>query len=445
MLDVYYHKKFDAEKQYVFDVLLNDILGLEYSVHFHDKDEYKICFNGKEIVINDSFFSNLNDKEIYYKNSKYIPLEIIEAKSDLTTEDSLIGIYGNSVVTIGEQTSYIGVDIIASAFFMLTRWEEIAIPDKDKHGRFIEQNLFSIKYDFHKRPVVNEYVEFLWNILQEMGYIGNRKNKEFEFYPTHDVDFFEKYDSFFKCCKVLSGDLIKRRSISTFFTSLKGIYNIKIRKDKDVFDTFDYFMDISESKSVKSRFYFMPGSKGEKDVTFDIKGDKVKEKIRYILNRGHVVGIHPTYNSFDNLEKLNEELGKLQNIYPVIEEGRQHFLRFSNPTTWQMWNDCGLKLDSTVGFYDNIGFRAGICNEYHVFNVITRKQLNLKERPLLMMDTALRRKVENKKEFIAEAIELINIVKQYNGDFVMLWHNSNLLVNEWKDWNKVYSKIVESI
>jgi hypothetical protein len=328
---------------------------------------------------------------------------------------------------------------------MLTRWEEIAIEDRDKHGRFVEEKSLAIRHNFYKRPIVNEYAEFLWNILQKLGFSDNRKIKKFQFYPTHDIDFLFKYDKFLKCAKVLTGDLVKRKSLSIFKDSVKKIYTIKAKKSTDVFDTFDFLMDVSESKGVKSRFYFMPGIIGENDVEFNISDESVREKIDNILDRGHLVGIHPTYNSFNDAKQLKLELSRIQSIYLNISEGRQHFLRFQNPNTWQIWDDLGLKIDSTIGFYSTIGFRAGICCEYPVFNVETGKVLDLLERPLVLMDTALRREADTPEEFLLKALEIIQTVKKYNGDFVLLWHNNNLSGNEWNNWDKVYLEIVTSV
>ena len=49
-------------------------------------------------------------------------------------------------------------------------------------------------------------------------------------------------------------------------------------------------------------------------------------------------------------------------------EDRQHYLRWRAPTTWQNWEDAGLDYDSTVGYADHVGFRAGTCYEYPIFN-----------------------------------------------------------------------------
>jgi hypothetical protein len=442
MLKVFCNSKFAQEKDYVFRILFDIILGLDYSVEFADVPDYRISFGNNEIVIRDAFFSGLSDFEPFYKNSDNIPNKVFKAKTYLAPEQDLIGLYGDERIIIDRNSAFIGADFVAATFFMLTRWEEIAIEDRDKHGRFVEEKSLAIKHGFHKRPIVNEYAEFLWNVLQKLGYSENRKMKKFQFYPTHDIDFLFKYDGFLKCAKVLTGDLVKRKSLSVFRNSVNSIYSIKSKKSADVFDTFDFLMDVSESKGLKSFFYFMSGVRGETDVDFSITDRRVVSKIEQIIKRGHVVGIHPTYNSFDNILQFKLELSRLRKISSDIYEGRQHFLRFQNPKTWQIWNDSGLKIDSTIGFYSTIGFRAGICCEYPVFNVETGKVLDLLERPLVLMDTALRREADTQEEFLLKAFEIINTVKKYKGDFVLLWHNNNLSGNEWNNWDKVYLEIV---
>lgn len=445
MLKVLCNNKFAHEKEYAFSILFEVLLGLDYSLDFTDIEDYKISFNNNEIIISDAFFCGLSTQEPFYKNLDNIPNTVFKVKTELAPEQNLIGLYGDERIVIGGNSAFIGIDIIAATFYMLTRWEEIAIEDRDKHGRFVEEKSLAIRHNFHKRPIVNEYAEFLWNILQMLGFKEMRRSINFKFYPTHDIDFLFKYDKFLKCAKVLTGDLVKRKSLSIFKDSVKKIYTIKAKKSTDVFDTFDFLMDVSESKGVKSRFYFMPGIIGENDVEFNISDESVREKIDNILDRGHLVGIHPTYNSFNDAKQLKLELSRIKSIYLNISEGRQHFLRFQNPNTWQIWDDLGLKIDSTIGFYSTIGFRAGICCEYPVFNVETGKVLDLLERPLVLMDTALRREADTPEEFLLKALEIIQTVKKYNGDFVLLWHNNNLSGNEWNNWDKVYLEIVTSV
>jgi len=70
-----------------------------------------------------------------------------------------------------------------------------------------------------------------------------------------------------------------------------------------------------------------------------------------------------------------------------ITEGRQHYLRFSVPETWQNWEDAGLKVDSSMNYAGYEGYRCGTASAFPVFNVKTRRQLKLLERPMVLMDT----------------------------------------------------------
>jgi hypothetical protein len=108
--------------------------------------------------------------------------------------------------------------------------------------------------------------------------------------------------------------------------------------------------------------------------------------------------------------------------------GRQHYLRWENPTTWQNWEDARLDYDSTLGFADQPGFRCGICYEYPVFNLRTRQSLALRERPLVVMDGTLLDYLKLSLDASAQRIlALAAVCRQFAGDMALLWHNNNLL------------------
>ena len=124
-----------------------------------------------------------------------------------------------------------------------------------------------------------------------------------------------------------------------------------------------------------------------------------------------------------------------------IKEARQHYLRFENPTTWQIHESLGLKRDSSMGYMTDAGFRAGTCRAYSVFNILTRKKLSLKEVPLIFMEQALAKKYQKKEDFYRKIIELKETVQKYSGTFVVLWHNNNFYTNEWAAYKEIYEEI----
>lgn len=161
--------------------------------------------------------------------------------------------------------------------------------------------------------------------------------------------------------------------------------------------------------------------------------------MRDIVKRGHKIGLHPSFESFKNAElvKNNKEqltYGIKNNLNEKFNFGaRQHYLRWSCPETWQYYEDAGLKFDTTLSFADHIGFRCGICYEYPVFNILTRKQLSLIEYPLIVMECSGIDKMYMNllhKEMNDRCNSLKRCCQKYNGNFIILWHNTRFIKKE---------------
>ena len=445
MIKIYSNNSFTREKQYVFNFVFADQLCLDYELEFGDYCDYKIVNDNKSITIRDCFFSKFRDDEKYYLDIANIPSKLVSANIPTMGFDNLPIIFGDDELKYEADNCFCGNDIFAGIYFMLTRWEEIAIKDRDRHDRVEEKDLLSIRFNFYKRPIVNEYIHFLRGLIE--SYFGFKIDiqKKFKAHVTHDVDDVFRYKNIKSLAKACAGDLLKRKSVRTAFKSIGDYYQINFKSQPDVWDRFDYLMNLSETNNLRSSFYFIPGKIGEYDVRFDIDDPNIIAIIKKILSRGHTVGIHPSYSSYCNLPQLKQELLRLKKYTPEISEGRQHYLRFKNPMTWNDWADAGLKIDSSIGFASVTGFRAGVCCEYKVFDVVARHQIDLVERPLIVMDTALRVENISKEKSIEAALLLLNQTKKYDGDFVLLWHNNNLSINEWESWSGVYSKIVSNL
>jgi hypothetical protein len=80
-------------------------------------------------------------------------------------------------------------------------------------------------------------------------------------------------------------------------------------------------------------------------------------------------------------------------------------------------------VDSTCGYADKEGFRCGTGDEFSVFNILTRKKLRLKERPLIAMDCSL---FGYAKYGYSAALNKIHVMKTSGNDFTVLWHNSSI-------------------
>jgi hypothetical protein len=201
-------------------------------------------------------------------------------------------------------------------------------------------------------------------------------------------------------------------------------------------------MNISEKVGTKSYFFLHSSSSAKQDVNND---KYLKEVAKKVKKRGHYFGYHPSYNAYNNFELFIKDKEKIENIInKKLIFGRQHFLRFEVPTTWQIWEDAKMKWDSSLSYADKEGFRCGVCYPYSVFNILTRKKLNLKERPLIVMEGSFTTYQPNIKpeDMEIKIKKLIDKVKKFNGEFVFLWHNSSFNVNQWKKYQNIYKKVL---
>ncbi len=430
------------ERRYILDVFFSEFYGIDYEIEETGGKDIVLKFNEKRIIIKDAFFGKFPEPLSYLKKEN-IPEHIVFAESKFSYEKNIPVIFGEPEITVDENVIYCGIDIFASAFFMLTRWEEFLIDEKDNHGRTPDEKQFSVINNIHERAVVNEYTELLRNMSAYIG-LNLINNKTYLPKITHDIDYFSRLNSLSKTLKALFGDILIRKQIKRAFSTIKSYINIKKGREDDPYETFDFLMDLSESIGETSTFYFIPAEKGEADFKYSISDKKVLSTILGIKNRGHSIGVHGAYRSYKNVKMFNEELNRFPTDFK-IEEVRQHFLRFENPTTWQIAEDLRLKTDSTLSFINHVGFRTGTCYTYSVFNILTRKKLQLKEYSLIVMEQALRRTVSDENEFFKKIIELSDTVKKYKGTFVLLWHNSNFNVKEWENYIGVYKKIIRTL
>ena len=442
-----------SEREYIVNTLFREFLGVEYTAAFNPKAEnYKIILpNGRHIEVVDGFFNSFkHDSE--YLDEKNIPSQIKCLQSEFLPEEVIPVIFGEDKILRNEQGDIVcWIDFFSSAFFMLSRWEEAVCSDRDNHDRFPAKQSLAYREGFLNKPVVNIYAEMIWNMLKHLGYEGKRKERNFSIEATHDVDTPYRYAfmTFFEILRLAAGDILKRRDPVSAFKNVINFCKVKSGNlEVDPYNSFNFIMDVSESLNIRSTFFFISEITDLKhDCLYNMYDGKIVDLIQKIDKRGHFLGLHGSYNSY-NSDQLGFELKKLQQvclsvgIQQKIVSSRQHFLRWKTPETFQHLEEAGVRYDTTLTYADYPGFRTGSCYSYSVFNVKTRKQLQLIERPLILMECTLFAERYLNLSFdnsLRMALELRKECMKYNGTFSVLWHNSELDIEKKRN---LYVKIM---
>jgi len=407
-----------SERKFIIDFIFGDYLGLEYYITVDELNiDYSILLGESELLIRDCFFNNYLQPLSYLKKGA-IPEKVHYVKNEFTTENDIPVIFGSDTISVNNKRIICGIDIFASSFFMLTRWEEYLIEGRDEHDRFKGSESLAFKSGFLHRPIVNEYVEMLWKMMLKSGFDCARQQRDFELVLTHDVDELE----FPKSYRILAGDLIKRKSVRLLWKHFIYMFI------SNPYDTFDILMSASESLGIKSRFYFMSSDKNQlpPEHRYDLNSKLFKSKIRDIKKRGHIIGFHPGYYSYKNDIRWSNEKKILEEaVDEEIIEGRQHFLLLDIPYTFLLWERNNMRLDSTLGYYDKEGFRCGTGDSFKIYNFIDQRTLSLKERPLIIMDGTL---YDYQKYSLEKSLTILEnylqLGRKYKTPITLLFHNN---------------------
>ncbi len=449
MLLVRQPNTYPSERSYALDVVLGEFLGLEWEARPETRTDIEITApelsSSARLLLSDGLFAtpehhwltkeSLPERPLASWNLDGAPIAPTLVKPDLPIIYGTRLAGGSFYEEAGDEIK-LGVDILGSIFFQLARYEEIACPARDAYDRFPAEATLAHSEGFLTRPLANEYVEVLWAAMERLWPRLQRRRHAFKESLSHDVDSpLYPETSPPRVLKATLGDLAHRHDHRLALARLQTL-RIHRRHDHadDPYNTFDLIMDLSERRGLRSAFYFMAGTTNPLfDGAYSLDDPWIGGLIRRIHERGHEVGLHPSYESFrdpatirsehDALLRACERLG----VGQTKLGGRQHFLRWENPTTWRAWEEAGLAYDSSLGFPDDAGFRCGVCFDYPVFDVLARRPLRLFERPLVVMEKAL---FHDRATFDQQGLETIKQLnyrcKLFDGNFTLLWHNSRL-------------------
>lgn len=92
---------------------------------------------------------------------------------------------------------------------------------------------------------------------------------------------------------------------------------------------------------------------------YSIWSSDIVDIIRDLDEGGWEVGLHGSYESYENPTRLTEEKRELEMVLgKPVHGGRQHYLNLDRPRTWAYQSDSGLCYDSTLGSTTDYGFQG---------------------------------------------------------------------------------------
>jgi hypothetical protein len=157
------------------------------------------------------------------------------------------------------------------------------------------------------------------------------------------------------------------------------------------------------------------------------------------------VGLLPSHFTMNNGVKLKKEKDRIEQIVnrPILKS-RQHYIRMILPDTYQNLVELGIEEDYSMGYLDDIGFRASTCTPFYFYDLDFEIQMPIKLFPFAVSELTLKNHFNYVPAVAKSKInELIDEVKNVDGTFIMIFHNKSLTKDSHnQNWNQVYIDII---
>lgn len=348
-------------------------------------------------------------------------------------------------------------DIIASAYFLVTRYEEMVRCDvRDEYGRFLGVESLPYRAGFLDRPIVDEYADLLRKWLRQTGLDVPEPDRKFSVLLTHDVDVVRKHKNIFNplhMLTILKNLLRGKRPPWNIFKSIA--VSLRLIKDpyviafEEMLKLDNDFQQRANNVSANAYYFFMAPDNKLFTRRYNIRSWLAKGLLKSVIGAQAVVGLHPDLETSINPEQIVRDKELLEKACGFkIRHSRHHYLAWRGiGDGWSLVN-AGIEWDSSLGYADVAGFRLGVCRGIPLFDPAGLKPFGIEEHPLIVMDCTLSdEKYMNlgQEEAFEYCKKLIDQTRKHNGQFVMLWHNTVFVRKENNYHPQLYKDILKQL
>lgn len=429
MLLVYTHK-ITPRLKYVFKHICTRIIGVpvkftstveEFIAHDSLKLSYTMQPLGKEFFIKSHlilFEQGLSDIDINVQ-----PWEDTKCFFSLSEKSSL------------------PFDIFAASFYLLSRYEEYLPHVKDEYGRFNAKDSIAYKHNFLHQPVVDIWAYKFKSVLQERFPEYQFKKRNYTIKPVIDVPmaFYFLQKGIMRTIGGTLNDLWRLK--------LKQLYNrylVLFRFKNDPYNTFKWL--INKQKQVKQKFVvlFLIGAYSTYDKNNNISKKRFISLIKSVSDYC-TVGLKASYFALENISILKKEKKDMEfTINRSLEVCRNSFSKLNLPESYRHLIELEIKEDYTMGYINEIAFRAGTCTPFLFYDMDYEIQTPLKIHSFSMLDYVLLKHNSflDKKQIL---VKHINEIKKVDGTFIPVFHNYTFSDAErWEGFKELFTIILDS-
>ena len=257
-------------------------------------------------------------------------------------------------------------DHLAAIFYLVNCIQEYGEEKVDQYGRYPYKESLQKKQNTIHENIVQRLIDEFWRENPVLSKVAT-KNRKSSFFLTHDIDTIWG-------AKNQNGDYALKTH--QYHKIPRLLWNHYFGKPDWL--NMDRIMSIEEQFGFRSTFYWLV-NKDKQNADYEITKPKIQAQIKGIDSRGFENGLHKSLRDFSfetELKLLNTD----------AQGQRYHFLKFNLPQAWKDMECAGLKLDSSLGYAQDYGFRNSYGLPFMPYNLKENRVYDLIEVPMNVMD-----------------------------------------------------------
>ncbi|WP_455168757.1 polysaccharide deacetylase family protein [Aegicerativicinus sediminis] len=430
MLLVYTHN-ITPRLRYIFKQVCTKILGI--TVDYTTSEDDFISYNGMKM----SYSKQALGQELYIRSHDLL------FEQGLEDVEIVVQSWGGTKCFFQtSDKSDLPFDIFAASFYMLCRYEEYLPHVKDDYGRYPAKESLGFKHGFMQEPVVDIWAYRFKDVLKAFYPEYDFPIRQYQIQPIIDVPmaFYFKQKGFLRIIGGSISDLV-RLKLKNFYQRYLSIMGFV----RDPYDTFKWIITKQRHSKVKFLVFFLVGDYSTYDKNISVNKKQFISAIKSVADYCKV-GLKLSYFAIDDLELLKKEKKKLEAITNFnVEASRNSHSKVNLPETYRNLLAMEIRQDYTMGYLNEIGFRAGTCTPFPFYDLDYEMPTPLQIHPYNCIDFALLKHLSllDKKQVLQR---LMDNIKAVDGTFIPIFHNYSFS-NEprWKGFRALFNQILKSV
>ena len=264
------------------------------------------------------------------------------------------------------------------------------------------------------------------------------QGKRWAVWLSHDVDRPLRYGRTAVYSVAAAARLLRtrrRHALLLLGSAVAAARPTRNRREDDPYFRFSEWREIEQQVGAHPTYFFgatSPVTRGGHalDVSYSLRDPLIAAALRNLVDTGWEVGLHAGIHADPEAGRYQRECAEIQSVTGTpVHSVRQHYWashRERPERNARAMRAAGVRLDSSMGMSDAVGWRRGTALPFEIFDRELRHPTGVWEATPTLMDAAAFPMARPRRESCDLVRQVVESVRRVGGTLVLNWHVESL-------------------